>query len=113
LVIQQPRPKEHDHKILKDYGMPSCHAQTAAFSLVFIFLVFQKDSRHIFSWIYLVYLVILINSCRQRVKHNFHTLLQVIVGFVVGIIVGYIFYYMGVKKTIGLIKYKIDDNAPI
>jgi membrane-associated phospholipid phosphatase len=110
-LIRQPRPLEK--REVGNYGMPSGHAQHVFFSLTFIFLVFRKDKNHSILLFYLLYILLAINTVRQRVKFQFHTLLQVVAGSIVGACVGYLFYYMAVKKTIGLLKYKLDDNAPI
>jgi uncharacterized membrane-anchored protein YhcB (DUF1043 family) len=42
-----------------------------------------------------------------------HTLLQVIIGFVIGLGIGYLFYELGAKKLVGNIKMRPDDDGPL
>ena len=116
LLVQQPRPTEDVHLFnaaknqkrvwFDKYGMPSGHAESAFYSVSFIFFALHTP------WITCMYLLIALNTCYERVKYKNHTLLQVICGSIVGVIVGYLFYYSSSKKLMGLLKYKKDDNAP-
>lgn len=116
--LKQPRPV-NDWKILQlgiahtkrigfdKYGMPSGHAQHCGFMLIFVTLVLNSP---------LVtgsYAILSIICLYQRYLYQNHTLLQVIVGFVVGLGVGYLFYEIGAKKLIGNIKMRPDDNGPL
>ena len=117
-LLKEPRPV-NDWKILQlgithtkrigfdKYGMPSGHAQHCGYILVFVTLVlnspFVTGSFSILSLICLY----------QRYLYQNHTLLQVIVGFVVGLGVGYLFYELGTKKIVGNIKMRPDDNGPL
>jgi len=91
-IIQQPRngsQMNHREKIeTNTYGMPSCHAQMALFSTVFLYFALKK------RWILYVYLFISAITMIQRVVHKRHTLLQVIVGAFIGAFVGYSFSQM-------------------
>ena len=89
------------------YGMPSGHAQSAFYSVVFIFFALGNPI------IAAIYLAIALNTGYQRVKYKNHTILQVICGSVIGAIMGCIFYFFSTKKIIGLLRYKKDDNAPL
>jgi len=116
--FQQPRPNE-DLRIFNAYiaqgkrigfdlyGMPSGHAQSAFYSVVFIFFALGNPI------IAAIYLAIALNTGYQRVKYKNHTILQVICGSVIGAIMGCIFYFFSTKKIIGLLRYKKDDNAPL
>lgn len=116
-IIKQPRPSP-DKKLIEigvinghtftldKYGMPSGHAETCGFSLSFITLSLQN------YYISLFYLIItIITLCERYIKKN-HTILQLIVGFILGLIVGYITYLISFKYIQGNIKMKPDEHAP-
>jgi hypothetical protein len=86
--------------------MPSAHAQNCGFNLAFITLVLNN------SFITGLYLVISLISMHQRYKYLNHTILQVIVGFILGLGFGYMFYYIGNKWIKGNLTIKFDDFAP-
>lgn len=123
-IIQEPRPMFDSKKIklmashAKDYffqngipfdiyGMPSGHAQAAFFITVFLYLSLKHTN--------LLYLCILFSLliCYQRVKFEFHSILQVIVGSIIGSAFGYIFYQLAREKIKGKIRERSDDNGPI
>ena len=117
-VLKEPRPT-NDWKILQlgvthtkrigfdKYGMPSGHAQHCGFILAFVTLVLNSPLvTGSFSILSLICLY-------QRYLYQNHTLLQVIVGFVVGLSIGYLFYELGAKKLVGNIKQRPDDNGPL
>ena len=117
-VLKEPRPT-NDWKILQlgiihtkrigfdKYGMPSGHAQHCGFILAFVTLVLNSPLvTGSFSILSLICLY-------QRYLYQNHTLLQVIVGFVVGLGIGYLFYELGAKKLVGNIKMRPDDNGPL
>ena len=117
-IIQQPRPSEDLHifnaekyqlnRIGYDrYGMPSGHAQMAFYSVSFLYFVFKSPFLLISTFI----LSMITNY--QRVKYKNHTTSQVTVGSLVGILFGYLFYYVSNKKNMGILRLKMDDNAPI
>ena len=85
------------------FGMPSGHAQNCGFSLAFITLVFNNP------FITTIYLIISLISIMQRYIYNNHTVLQLIIGFIIGLIAGYITYLFGSKHIMGNIKTKKDD----
>ena len=91
LIIKEPRPSK-DQKFIEigvtngafisfdKFGMPSGHAQNCSFSLAFITLVFNNP------FITTIYLIISLISIMQRYIYNNHTVLQLIIGFIIGLI---------------------------
>ncbi len=121
LLLKEPRPKKtkrvleiaiaNDYGIDYEYeyekfGMPSGHAQTCAYSLAFITLVFNDPL------ISSIYLFITCLTFLQRYKYLDHSILQLVVGFCVGISIGYMFYFIGNRFIKGNIKMRVDDYAP-
>jgi membrane-associated phospholipid phosphatase len=114
LIIKEPRPSK-DQKFIEigvtngafisfdKFGMPSGHAQNCGFSLSFITLVFNNP------FITTLYLILSLISIMQRYIYNNHTMLQLIIGFIIGLIAGYITYLFGSKHIMGNIKTKKDD----
>jgi len=114
MIIKEPRPSK-DQKFIEigvtngaiisfdKFGMPSGHAQNCGFSLAFITLVFNNP------FITTIYLIISLISIMQRYIYNNHTVLQLIIGFIIGLIAGYITYLFGSKHIMGNIKTKKDD----
>lgn len=123
-LFQQPRPSEDPKKIdlaLKHgkrfifnngipydiFGMPSGHAQSCLFSTTFVFLSIKKYNT------LFMYLFLSLITMYQRVKYNFHTVFQVIVGAFTGILFGYFMFYLSQEKMKGIIREKSDDDGPI
>jgi membrane-associated phospholipid phosphatase len=114
LAIKEPRPSK-DQKFIEigvtngaiisfdKFGMPSGHAQNCSFSLAFITFVFNNP------FITTIYLIISLISIMQRYMYNNHTVLQLIIGFIIGLIAGYLTYLFGSKHIMGNIKTKKDD----
>jgi membrane-associated phospholipid phosphatase len=121
LLIQQPRPSDDKEKFdlalergkqfmfipYDVFGMPSGHAQSVAFTTVFVFLTIQNK----LFWLFCV--IISMITLWQRVEYNHHTVFQVVVGTMVGALIAYMMFYMNKKNIGGLLKEKRDDNAPI
>jgi len=116
VTFKQPRPSEdirlfniaiNNGKRMKYdvYGMPSGHAQTSFYSLVFIYLVFKNIPLTIF------YIIISLLSLNQRVKYKNHTLLQVLIGTLVGSFFGFAIYMLTKKNVGGKWIAKKEDNA--
>jgi membrane-associated phospholipid phosphatase len=117
-IIQQPRPS-NDVKILElaikngqrlsfdKYGMPSGHAQTCGFCLAFIALVFNDP------YLTTLYGIISMITMYQRYQYNNHTIMQLIIGFIIGLLTGIFLYYLGNTSIKGKIKLKPDDNARV
>jgi membrane-associated phospholipid phosphatase len=123
-LIQEPRPMFDNKKIklmskhakefffqngipFDIYGMPSGHAQMAFFTSVFIYLSLKHTN---LSYLYL-FITLLI--CYQRVKYEFHSIPQVIVGGIVGSGFAYFVYQLAREKIKGKIREKPDDDGPI
>lgn len=118
LIIQEPRPSNdlraleigiaNGERISFDkFGMPSGHAQTCGFALVFMSLVFDSPKLTAF------YLIISFVTMAQRYIFNNHTILQLIVGFVTGGLFGIFTYMLASKKIMGCLKMRPDDNCLI
>jgi membrane-associated phospholipid phosphatase len=116
LIIQEPRPSNdqraleigiaNGHRVSFDkFGMPSGHAQTCGFALVFMSLVFDSPKMTAF------YLVVSFITMAQRYIYNNHTIFQLIVGFVTGGMFGYLTYIIANKQMMGCLKMKPDDNC--
>ena len=116
-AIKEPRPSKdsriltiaiaNENRISFDkYGMPSGHAQNCGFNLAFITLVLNN------SFITGLYLVISFISLCQRYKYSNHTILQLIIGFILGLGFGYMIYHVGNKWIKGNLTMKFDDFAP-
>jgi dolichyldiphosphatase len=121
-IFQQPRPSE-DPKLfniaLKNgtrfkfvngipydiFGMPSGHAQSVIFTTLFIHLTLKN------MYLTSTFLIFALLTMYQRVKYEFHTVFQVIVGAIVGALFAYFIHYMSYKKIIGKIMSKKDDNT--
>lgn len=94
------------NKLLSDniqkYGMPSGHAQSTAFSTMFIYLSLHN--------IYLtsIFVIITLIASFQRINLYFHTVEQVIVGMLVGSFISYFFYKLALKNYFPTIyRYKL------
>jgi membrane-associated phospholipid phosphatase len=123
-IIQEPRPMFDGKKIklmtshAKDfffqngipfdiYGMPSGHAQTAFFITVFLYLSLKNINLLYFCIIFSLFI------CYQRVKFEFHSISQVIVGSTVGSLFAYFFHQLAREKIKGKIRERNDDYGPI
>lgn len=122
-IIQEPRPIFDKKKInlltihSKNYfyqngipfnifGMPSGHIQSAAFSSFFIYKALKKIN---ILWIFLFFTLLI---SYQRVKYNYHTISQVIVGFIVGSMFAILIYWFSQEIITGKIREKPDDFGP-
>jgi len=123
-IIQEPRPIFDSKKIHllkthgKDYffqngipfdmfGMPSGHAQTSLFSIVFIYLSLKQTN------LMYIYIPMTLLICYQRVKYEFHSISQILVGAVIGAFFSYFVYNLAREKIKGRIREKPDDDGPI
>jgi len=112
--IQEPRPSE-DKNIFypakthlkrysfDNYGMPSGHAQTSFYCLVFIWLTLKNVK------IITLYLLLSGLTLYQRYKYKEHTMLQLIIGSILGGIMGYIFFKIAIHNKKGKVINKPDD----
>jgi membrane-associated phospholipid phosphatase len=122
-IIQEPRPMFDSKKIklmtthasgyffqngipFDIYGMPSGHAQASFFITVFIYLSLKHTN--------LLYLCILFSLLisYQRVKFNFHSISQVIVGGIIGSGFAFIIYELARENIKARISERPDDNGP-
>jgi membrane-associated phospholipid phosphatase len=123
-IIQEPRPMFDSKKIslvkthAKQYffqhgipfdifGMPSGHAQMAFFTSTFVYLSLKHTN---LLYLYLGFSLLI---CYQRVKFDYHSISQVIVGAIVGTCFSYFVYQLAREKIKGRIIEKLDDGAPI
>jgi len=90
-LIKDPRPYNAKLFSSKSYGMPSGHTQSAMFSAMFYYLMFDIDE--------ILYFMLFITGITsfQRYYDSNHTLLQILVGLCVGGAFAWIVYYF-VKK---------------
>jgi membrane-associated phospholipid phosphatase len=123
-IIQEPRPMFDEKKIrlLKThgkhyffqngipfdmFGMPSGHAQAAVFSTVFIYLSLKQTN------LLYIYIPLTLLTCYQRVKFDYHSISQVVVGGITGSVFAYLVYHLARSKIKNRIREKPDDNGPI
>ncbi len=118
LLIKQPRPT-NDQKAIEigvvnnarigfdKFGMPSGHAQNCGFCLSFITMALNNPL------ITIIYSLISFISLIQRYMYNNHTILQLMIGFIIGLLIGYMTYIIGSKYIVGKITMKKDDYGPI
>ena len=116
-VIQDPRPSEEINIFNAEktyfnerigpnrYGMPSGHAQSVFFSLIFIYLSLGN------SYITIFYGLIALCTMYQRVAYRAHDIIQVMVGACVGTLLAWVIYMVAKKIIAGKLKLKPDDNA--
>ena len=94
-IFREPRPKggvnifdTEIHYGTDIYGMPSGHAQTVAFSSIYVYLANPNNS------IFLLNIFILFLTAYQRWNYKKHTTSQLVMGSIVGGIVAYSFFHM-------------------
>lgn len=103
-VIKQARPqKQSVMKIpflkkfkYNDYGMPSGHAQMAAFVTTF-FILHAKNYKALLSSLFIF---VTISTLYQRYKYNAHYISQILVGTLLGISIALIGFYFETDQTI-------------
>ena len=122
-IIQQPRPIFNSDKVTllkthaKEYfyqngipfdifGMPSGHAQMSLFMTIFIYLSLKQNN---LLYLYLLFSLLI---CYQRVKSQYHSISQVIVGSMIGSAFAFIVYQLAREKIKGKIRERIDDDGP-
>jgi membrane-associated phospholipid phosphatase len=116
-ICKQPRPSEnlkHFYALINTqkfinpnrFGFPSGHSARALYSTVFIWFALKNYK------ITTCYVILSLLIMYQRIKMNYHTVIQVLTGALLGACIGYYFYCVAYKKIQGPIKMKKDDNAP-
>jgi membrane-associated phospholipid phosphatase len=120
LIIREPRPVVNKElfNIMKqssrgadpmEYGMPSGHAQSVAFSSSFVFFLIQGVPH--LSWWLVVFSVFSLITMAQRVIKKDHSVAQVIVGAIVGSIVGFLAFAWSRGRIMGPLEPKRDDGS--
>lgn len=89
------------------FGMPSGHAQSCQFSTVFIFMSLKRTN------LLFIYIPLSLLTFYQRVKFDYHSINQVIIGAFIGAIVGYLVYNLARENVKNHIREKPDDNGPL
>jgi membrane-associated phospholipid phosphatase len=94
LIFRENRPENpipflqiEKYEGVQSYGMPSGHAQSVAYSCVFLYMLSGVS-----YWLY-ISLFIAILTCVQRWKYRRHSVEQIMVGVVCGIFVAYSVIY--------------------
>ena len=118
LTIKEPRPNK-DKKAIEigvvngarigfdKFGMPSGHAQNCGYLTSFIIMTLNNPI------ITMLFSLLSLISLLQRYIYYNHSILQLIVGFIIGIGIGYLTYFIGNKYIQGNIEIKKDDNGPL
>ncbi|CAI2377571.1 unnamed protein product [Moneuplotes crassus] len=80
--FQQPRP---EGSCIDGYGFPSGHATSSAIIIIFILTLYSK------GWIrsrlfVTVYILLMLNQSYSRIYLNYHSVEQVISGFMIGLV---------------------------
>ena len=125
-LFQQPRPKENVKLFnlainnakkstflngipFNIYGMPSGHAQSAFYSLVFIYLALKNKNKNII----IVNILISLLTLYQRYYDKYHSIAQLFVESMVGSAFAFFIYYIAKKQIMGKLIKKPDDNGPL
>jgi len=125
-LFQQPRPKENSqlfHLAMNNakkstflhgipfniFGMPSGHAQSAFYSLVYIFLALKNKNPNITF----IYVILSLLTLYQRYYEQYHSIAQLFVGSMVGSAFAFLMYYIAKKQIRGKLIIKPDDNGPM
>lgn len=93
-IFKQARPTNgrsimnEEYSGVQQYGMPSYHAQSCMYSIVFLYLVKKSP------YLLLIELFILAATLYQRWFYRRHTVEQLGVGIGVGSIIGYLGYFV-------------------
>jgi membrane-associated phospholipid phosphatase len=128
-IFRLPRPNENMKKFeaamrlnkymnLNRFGMPSGHAQTMIYSLVFVSFALLSTKNKVKgintnqNWIALMVLLSII-TLAQRVHFNMHSFEQIFVGSIIGALVGYGFFYYSQIHIRGSLNKKEEQWAPI
>ena len=91
-----PFTKYEKYKNVESYGMPSGHASSIGFSIMYLLLVKANS-----VWLPMC-IFIGILTCMQRVKYRRHTIEQVCAGLMTGSIFGWIVYSLATQWILWL-----------
>ena len=120
LVLKQPRPNTDEalFRMMKhnrqqgldpqQYGMPSGHAQSVAYSTSFLFFLTRK-ARDLQQWPW-IFAIVSLWTIVQRVWKKEHSVAQVLVGAILGSAMGFLFFSFSEKKLMGSLEMKKDDG---
>ena len=128
-IFRLPRPNENmkkfeaelrlnKHITLNRFGMPSGHAQTMIYSLVFVSFALLSTKNKVKgintsqNWIALMVILSII-TLAQRVHFLWHSFAQIFVGSIIGALVGYGFFYYSQIRIRGSLAKKEEQWAPI
>jgi len=128
-IFRMPCPNENMKKFdaeirmnkyidLARFGMPSGHAQTMLYSLVFVsFALLSKKNKvkginTSRNWIVLMVILSII-TLTQRVYFKWHSFEQILVGSIIGALIGYGFFYYSQLQSRGSLTMKEEQWAPI
>eukprot|EP01097_Dermamoeba_algensis_P006089 TRINITY_DN383_c0_g1_i1.p1 TRINITY_DN383_c0_g1~~TRINITY_DN383_c0_g1_i1.p1 ORF type:complete len:244 (-),score=51.88 TRINITY_DN383_c0_g1_i1:279-974(-) len=98
-LIKQPRP--HTDLLLKDYGMPSSHAQFMSFFTSYVFFSFFFSQRVTFQNPFGKYLILAVllfltgSTAYSRLEMKYHSLEQVVAGHLIGILTAFVWFLTG------------------
>ena len=123
-IFRMPRPNENMKKFdaairlnkymnLNRFGMPSGHAQTMIFTLVFVSFALLSTKNKVNgintnqNWVALM-IVLSIITLAHRVHFNMHSLEQIFVGSIIGALIGYGFFYYSQIRIRGSLNNKDD-----
>lgn len=88
ITIKEERPIKNGISKRHGYGMPSAHAQSAMFSVLYLFCVKRS-----YKWL-LIGLFITSLTIYQRWKSRMHTIKQLVVGSLIGFTFSLFAYYL-------------------
>jgi membrane-associated phospholipid phosphatase len=91
-----PFSKYEEYKDAEAYGMPSGHASSIGFSIIYFLLVKSH------STLLPICIVIGILTCYQRYKYRRHTIEQIITGLITGGVFGWIVYSLATQWILWL-----------
>ena len=128
-IFRMPRPNENMKKFeavmrlnkhidFNQFGMPSGHAQTMIYSLVFVSIALLSTKNKVKgintsqNWIALMVLLSII-TLAQRVHFLWHSFAQIFVGSIIGALIGYVFFYYAQIRNRGSLNKKEEQWAPI
>ena len=128
-IFRLPRPNENMKKFeaemrlnkymnLNRFGMPSGHAQSMLYSLVFVSFALLNVKNKVKgintsqNWIALMVLLSII-TLAQRVHFLWHSFAQIFVGSIIGALIGYVFFYYAQIRNRGSLNKKEEQWAPI
>ncbi|EPY49496.1 palmitoyl protein thioesterase-dolichol pyrophosphate phosphatase fusion 1 [Schizosaccharomyces cryophilus OY26] len=111
-IVKDPRPSDIIHGV--GYGMPSSHSQFmgyfAAYMISWAYKYRKEEWSHISSLAKMgIYCVLSFCVCSSRYFLHYHSLSQVIVGFLTGLAFGYMWcWFTGQLRVLGMTKWILE-----